>query len=325
MKYARIVSTGVGFPERILTNDEIAQTLKTSDDWIYTRTGIHQRRVAGDQEATSDLAAKAGTQALERAGLDPKDLQALIVATITPDHPFPASACLTQVKIGAKNAVAYDISAACSGYIYALSIADAYIRSGLYENVLIIGSEALTKTLDWQDRGSCVLFGDGAGATLVRASDQPGVRYLEMGTDGNYAELIYIPAGGTRFPTTPETVAQNRHFTCLDGREVYKLAVRYALELTENTLRKNNLTIDDIDLLVPHQANQRITDAVQERLGIPKEKVWSNIEVFGNTSAATIPTCLHEAVEQGRLVSGSKVLMVAFGAGFTWGSALVDW
>jgi 3-oxoacyl-[acyl-carrier-protein] synthase-3 len=325
MVYARIVSTGVAFPERILTNDEIAQSLATSDEWIYTRTGIHQRRMVAPGEATSDLAARAGLQALERAGLDPLDLQALIVATITPDYIFPATACLTQTKMGAKRAMAFDISAACSGYIYALSIADAYLRSGQYENVLIIGAEALTRTLNWNDRGSCVLFGDGAGATLVRASDRPGVKYLELGADGDLAELIYIPAGGTRTPATHEVIDKGLHYTYLDGREVYKVAVRYALELTENTLRKNGLTVDDIDLLIPHQANQRITDAVQARLGIPKEKVLSNIEFYGNTSAATIPTCLDEVVLQGRLKAGDRILMVAFGAGFTWGAALLDW
>ena len=325
MTYARIVSTGMAFPDRILTNDEIAQTLETSDQWIYTRTGIHQRRVVAPSEATSDLAAKAGLQALERAGLDPMELEALIVATITPDYPFPASACLAQTKMGAIKAMAFDISAACSGYVYALSIADAYIRSGLYRNVLIIGAEAITKTLDWKDRGSCVLFGDGAGASLVVASDRPGVRYLEMGADGNHAKLIYIPAGGTLTPTTPETAAAGLQYTVLDGREVYKLAVRYAFDLIESTLKKNGMTVDDIDLLIPHQANQRITDAVQERLGIPREKVFSNIEFYGNTSGATIPTCLHEAVEKGMVKEGDRILMVAFGAGFTWGAALVDW
>jgi 3-oxoacyl-[acyl-carrier-protein] synthase-3 len=325
MRFSRIVSTGVALPDRILTNDEIAQTLDTSDEWIYTRTGIHQRRVAADNEAVSDLAARAGSEALERAGLDPMDLEAIIVATITGDYIFPASACLAQVALGAKRAMAFDISAACSGYVYGLSIADAYIRTGLYENVLVIGSEVLSRYLDWNDRGSCVLFGDAAGATLLRASDKPGVRHLEMGSDGDYAKLIWVPAGGSRTPATAETVAQGLTYAHLDGREVYKLAVRYAQELTERVLKKNGITVDDIALLVPHQANQRITDAVQTRLGIPKEKVASNIEFYGNTSGATIPVCLHEAVQDGRIKEGDLILMVAFGAGFTWGAALVEW
>lgn len=325
MTYARIVSTGIGLPDRILTNDEIAQTLDTSDAWIHTRTGIHQRRVAGPGEATSDFAAKAGLQALERAGLDPMDLEAIIVATVTPDYHMPSAACLTQVKMGALKAMAFDVSAACTGYIYALSVADAYIRAGVYKNVLVIGADLFSTILNWEDRGSCVLFGDGAGATLVTASDRPGVRYMELGADGNHAKLIHVPAGGSMNPTTSETAAAKLQYTVLDGREVYKLAVRYALELIENTLKKNNMTVADIDLLIPHQANQRITDAVQERIGIPREKVYSNIEFYGNTSAATIPICLHEALEKGMVKEGGRILTVAFGAGFTWGAALIDW
>ncbi|NUN95300.1 MAG: ketoacyl-ACP synthase III [Candidatus Omnitrophica bacterium] len=325
MTFSRIVSTGMAFPRRVVTNHELAQTVDTSDEWIFTRTGIHERRVAGPDETTSDLAAEAGLMALKRAGMDPMDLEVLLVATITGDLPFPATACLTQTKMGAKRAVAFDISAACSGYIYGLSVADAYIRSGMYKNVLVIGSEILTKFLDWNDRGSCVLFGDGAGATLVTASETPGLKYVEIGSDGDFAELIYIPGGGSRVPTTHETVDAGLQYARLDGKEVYKLAVRYAQELTERALEKTGLTVNDIDLLVPHQANQRITDAVQERLGIAKEKVVTNIEYYGNTSGATIPVCLHEAVEQGRLKPGNKVLLVAFGAGFTWGAAVLEW
>lgn len=325
MTFSRIISTGMAFPDRIMTNDEIAQSIETSDEWIYTRTGIHQRRMASPTEATSDLATSAAREALERAGMDPLELECLIVATITPDLPFPACACIAQTKLGAKNAVAMDISAACSGYVFGLSIADAYIRSGLYKNVMVVGAEVLTKHLDWKDRGSCVLFGDGAGASLLVASDRPGVKYLEMGSDGAYAELIYIPAGGTRTPATQETVAAGLHYAKLDGKEVYRLAVRYAEDLTRRALEKTNLTVDDITLLIPHQANQRITDAVQERIGFPKDKVASNIEFYGNTSGATIPTCLHEAVLAGKIKEGDNLLFVAFGAGFTWGAAVVEW
>jgi 3-oxoacyl-[acyl-carrier-protein] synthase-3 len=315
----------MAFPDRILTNDEIAQTVDTSDEWIRTRTGIRERRIVAPGEATSDLVTRAGLDALKNASLDPMDLESLIVATITPDLLFPATACLAQTKMGAKRAMAFDISAACSGYIYALSIADAYIRGGLYKNVLVVGAEVLTRHLNWKDRGSCILFGDGAGATLLQASDRPGVRYLEMGADGDYAKLIHLPGGGSLTPATPETVEAGLHYAVVEGKEVYKLAVRYGLELVERALRVNGLTPDDIALLVPHQANQRITDAVQERLGFPKEKVFSNIEVYGNTSGATIPVCLHEASQSGRIKAGDKVLLVAFGAGFTWGAALLDW
>jgi len=325
MRYSRIVSTGISLPDKVVTNDDIARMVDTTDEWIFARTGIRERRVGKPEEVTSDFAAIAGKQALDRAGMQPEEVEAIIVATITPDLPYPATACLAQTKLGAKNAFAFDVSAACTGYVYALSIADAYIRSGQCENVLVIGADMMARTLNWKDRGSCILFADGAGATLVRASDEPGVRYTELGSDGEHAELIYIPAGGTRTPASHDTVAQDLHYTVLDGREVYKLAVRYAEQLTTSALEKNGLSPDDVDLLVPHQANQRITDAVQERLGIAKEKVVSNIEKYGNTSAATIPLCLDDAIRDGRLKKGDLVLMVAFGAGFTWGVSLVDW
>ncbi len=325
MTFARIVSTGMSLPENIVTNDDIAKKVETSDEWIYGRTGIHERRVSSEGQATSNFAAAASKQALEKAGMDPMDLQCLIVATITPDLPFPASACLAQESLGAKNAAAFDISAACSGYVYALSIADAYIRGGLYENVMVVGAETLTKVINWEDRGSCILFGDGAGATLVTASDKPGLGYTELGADGAYADLIHVPGGGSKVPTTHETVDQGLQYAVVKGRDVYKLAVTLAEKVITRALEKNDLSVDDIALLVPHQANQRITDAVQERLGFSEDRVASNIEFYGNTSAASVPICLHEAASGGRIKSGDKVLLVAFGAGFTWGTMLIDW
>ncbi|MCB9769652.1 MAG: ketoacyl-ACP synthase III [Candidatus Omnitrophica bacterium] len=325
MTFSRIVSTGMSVPENIVTNEDIAKRVETSDEWIFTRTGIHERRVSTEGEATSTFATNASRQALEAAGMDPMDLQCLIVATITPDLPFPASACLTQEALGAKRAAAFDISAACSGYVYALSIADAYIRGGLYENVMVVGAETLTKVINWEDRGSCILFGDGAGATLVTKSDRPGVGYTELGADGGLAELIHVPGGGSKIPTTHETVDQGLQYAVVKGRDVYKVAVSRAEEVLTRALEVNNLKTEDIALLVPHQANQRITDAVQDRLGFSKEQVASNIEVYGNTSAASVPICLHEAASQGRIKEGDKVLLVAFGAGFTWGTMLIDW
>lgn len=325
MTYARIVSTGMSLPENIVTNDDIAKRVETSDEWIHARTGIHERRVAAEDQSTSTFASEAARQALESAGLDPMDVECLILATITPDLPFPATGCLVQDIIGAKKAAAFDISAACSGYVYALSIADAYIRGGLYRNVLVIGAETLTKVVDWEDRGSCILFGDGAGATLVTASDRPGLGYTELGADGAHAELIHVPGGGSKVPVSHEMIDQGLHHAVVKGRDVYKLAVTLAQEVIARALEKNNLTVEDIALLVPHQANQRITDAVQERLGFSKDRVASNIESYGNTSAASIPICLHEAAKNGRIQQGDKVLLVAFGAGFTWGTMLIDW
>lgn len=325
MTFARIVSTGLSVPSQIVTNEDISKRVETSDEWIYTRTGIHERRMSAQGEATSTFATEAARQALEGAGMDPMELQCLIVATITPDLPFPASACLTQEKLGAKRAAAFDISAACSGYVYALSIADAYIRGGLYENVMVVGAETLTKVINWEDRGSCILFGDGAGATLVRASDRRGIGYTELGADGAYADLIHVPGGGSLVPTTHETVDQGLQYAIVKGRDVYKVAVTLAEQVLVKALAENDLKVEDIALLVPHQANQRITDAVQERLGFTKEQVASNIEFYGNTSAASVPICLHEAASQGRIKEGDKVLLVAFGAGFTWGTMLIDW
>jgi 3-oxoacyl-[acyl-carrier-protein] synthase-3 len=325
MTYARIVSTGMSLPEKVMTNDDISKIVDTSDEWIQSRTGIRERRVAAEHEATSTFATAAAQQALDNAGEDAKNLDAIIVATITPDCPFPASACLVQKNLGATRACAYDLSAACSGYLYALATADAYIRSGLYKNIMVIGAETLTKCVDWQDRGSCILFGDGAGATLVRPSEEPGIRYSDLGCDGNHFELIYIPVGGTKTPLTEENIKERKHFAVVNGRDVYKLAVKQAEIVIRRALEENYLTVDDIKLLIPHQANQRITDAVQERLGFPKEKVASNIDIYGNTSAATVPICLHEAAENGTIQRGDKVLLVAFGAGFTWGTVLLDW
>lgn len=325
MTYARIVSTGMSLPERVMTNEEISKIVDTSDEWIQSRTGIRQRHVAAEHEATSTFATAAAQQALDAAGEDAKNLDAIIVATITPDCPFPASACLVQKNLGATRACAYDLSAACSGFVYALATADAYIRSGLYKNIMVIGAETLTKCVDWQDRGSCILFGDGAGAALVRPSEEPGIRYSDLGCDGNHFELIYIPAGGTKTPLTEDNIKERKHFAVVNGRDVYKLAVKQAEIVIRRALEENYLTVDDIKLLIPHQANQRITEAVQQRLGFPPEKVASNIDVYGNTSAATVPICLHEAAANGTIQRGDKVLLVAFGAGFTWGTILLEW
>jgi 3-oxoacyl-[acyl-carrier-protein] synthase-3 len=325
MTYARIVATGMALPEKIVTNDDIAKVVETNDEWIRTRTGIRERRVAAPGEATSTFATLAAQQALQKAGMEASELDCILVATITPDCPFPASACLVQEKLGAKNAMAMDLSAACSGYLYALQVADAYIRSGIHKNIMVIGAECLTKVLNWEDRGSCILFGDGAGATLVQPSEERGVFYSDMGTDGEHYELIYIPGGGTLRPTTAETLEQKLQYAVVNGRDVYRLAVKHAEIVINRALEKNNLSIDDIKLLIPHQANQRITEAVAERIGMPLDRVSSNIEYYGNTSAATVPICLHEAAEQGRLEKGDLVLLVAFGAGFTWGTILLNW
>jgi 3-oxoacyl-[acyl-carrier-protein] synthase-3 len=325
MIYARIISTGISLPEKVMTNDDLAKIVDTSDEWISTRTGIRERRVAGPDEAASDFGAKAARKALNAAGMGPDEMDAIIVGTITPDMPFPATACLIQEKLGATKPFAFDVSAACSGYLYILSIANAFIQSGMYKHILLIGTEAMTKSVNWEDRGSCILFGDGAGATVVSPSTTPGVRFVDLGTDGRYADLIHVPAGGSRTPLSPEALAARQHCMVVNGRDVYKLAVKHAEITIKRVLAQNGLTVHDIDMLVPHQANQRITDAVADRIGIPREKVMSNIEKYGNTSAATIPICLHEAAAEGRIKKGDRLLLVAYGAGFTWGSILLDW
>ena len=323
---AAIIGTGMAIPSKVLTNDDMAKIVDTSDEWIRTRTGIRERRIVSDGVNTSDLGAEAALQALKNAGVAPEEVDLIILATLSPDMPCPATACLVQNKIGAKKAAAMDISAACSGFIYRLSLARGAIVSGEAETVLLIGAEVTSRFMDWTDRATCVLFGDAAGAVVMRPSyDGRGILGTILGADGAGADLIAIAGGGTRHPASAETVAKKMHTLKVQGQGVFKAGVRSMSEATKAILAKCGVSKDDIALLIPHQANKRIIDAIVESVGFNPEKVFINVDRYGNTSAATIPVALHEALQQGRVKRGDLVAMVAFGGGLTWGSALMRW
>jgi 3-oxoacyl-[acyl-carrier-protein] synthase-3 len=308
-----------------MTNTELERMVATSDDWIRERTGIRERHIAASGEACSDLAVQAGRRALAAAGLAASDLDLILVATCTGDYPLPATACLVQHQLGATKAAACDLSAACCGFVYALSVADAYVRTGM-RHVLVIGSEVMSAITDWSDRNTCILFGDGAGAAVVSASEgEQGILSTHLRSDGSLCELIAVPAGGSRTPVSEQVVAERSHFIKMKGNETFKVAVRTLEEIARETLAANHLQVEDLDLYVPHQANMRILKAVMERLGLPLEKVMLNLERYGNTSAASIPIALDEAVRAGRVQDGSLVMLGAFGAGLTWASALIRW
>lgn len=290
----------------------------TTDEWIVKRTGIKTRHIIGENEATSDMAAAAARKALEAAEVEPEEVDCIVIGTSTPDMFFPSTGCLVQNKIGATRACAFDVSAACSGMIYSSAVADSFIRSGTYKTVLVVGADALTRMIDFTDRQTCVLFGDGAGAFVMRASETPGVEHVELGADGSQSDILEIPAGGTRMPATHETVDKRLHAVRAKGRDVFKLAVRVMEESVVEALNKCGMKPEDVDLLIPHQANLRIIEAGRQRLGLPWEKVLANVDRYGNTTAATIAIGLDEAIREGRVGPGSRVLMVAFGAGFTW-------
>lgn len=322
---SRITGTGSYAPSRVMTNTELERMVATSDEWIRERTGIRERHIAASGEACSDLAVQAGRRALEAAGLAATDLDMILLATCTGDYPLPATACLVQHQLGATKAAACDLSAACCGFVYALSVADAYVRTGM-RHVLVIGSEVMSAITDWSDRNTCILFGDGAGAAVVSASDgERGILSTHLRSDGSLCELITVPAGGSRTPLSEQVVAERAHFIKMKGNETFKVAVRTLEEIARETLAANQLQVEDLDLYVPHQANMRILKAVMERLGLPLEKVMLNLEHYGNTSAASIPIALDEAVRAGRVRDGSLVMLGAFGAGLTWASALIRW
>jgi len=321
--YAKITGTGSFVPEKVLTNEDLSKIVDTTDQWIVERTGIKTRYITSEDETTSDLAAEAGRRALEAAGVTPEEVECIVVGTCTPDMFFPSTGCLVQHKIGAKNASAFDVSAACSGMVYATSVGNAYIRSGQYQTVLVIGADTVTKMVDFEDRNTCVLFGDGAGAFVLQASKEPGIEYTELGADGSQSGVLDIPAGGSRMPASHETVDGRLHYVKAMGREVFKLAVRVMEKTVVDALEKCGLHSDQIDLLIPHQANLRIIDAGRQRLGLPWEKVWVNIEKYGNTTAGTIPISMDEAIRSGHAKPGHRVVMVSFGAGFTWAIMVV--
>lgn len=326
LRSVSIIGTGSYLPKRVLTNADLAKMIDTTDEWITTRTGIKERHIAADDQATSDLAAEAAKRALRQSGLTAEDLDMIIVATVSPDMFFPSTACLVQKAIGAGNAVCFDVEAACSGFLFALETARQYVGSGAITTALVIGADKLSAFTDWQDRSTCVLFGDGAGAAIVRS--RPGVRGIiatTMASDGNLGHLLNVPGGGSRSPATEQTVKDRLHFLKMAGKEVFKYAVSSMLSASKDVLKKAGLTIDDVDCIIPHQANMRIVRAVGERLGSPIEKYYINLERTGNMSAASIPVALDEAVRAGFVKNGALILMMAFGGGFTWGATLMEW
>lgn len=319
-------AVGAYVPEKILTNADLEKMVDTTDEWITTRTGIQQRRIASEGEYTSDMAAKAARLAMDRAGVTGDDIDLIIVATITPDMMFPSTACLVQQKIGARRAAAFDIEAACSGFIYALEIAQQFIASHTYNTVLVIGAEKLSSIIDWKDRNTCVLFGDGAGAAILQSrGDTHGLLTACMGADGTKGELLSMPAGGSRQPATIDSVNARLHYLRMDGKETFKSAVNAMYQAAQEALRRCEIDISQIKLVIPHQANRRIIDAVGERLGARPEQVFVNLHKFGNTSAASVAIALDEAVTAGLIQRGDLVLLVVFGAGLTWGAAVIEW
>jgi 3-oxoacyl-[acyl-carrier-protein] synthase-3 len=323
---ARITGTGFAVPERILTNADLEKMVDTTDEWITARTGIKQRYIAGENEYTSTFATRAAEKAMAMAGIRPEDLDLLIVATVTPDFPFPSTACLVQNNLKAVKAFAFDIAAACSGFIFALSLAEKYIITGSVRKALIIGAEVLSRIVDWTDRNTCCLFGDGAGAVVLEASeDGRGILSTHIHTDGSHWELLYQPGVGNRNPASQKTLDEKHAFINMQGNEVFKLAVRAMEDVALEALAANNLVLSDIDLFIPHQANRRIIDAIGKRLGINGEQLYVNLERYGNTSSASIPIALDEVNRGGRIKEGDIVLLDAFGGGMTWGASLIRW
>ena len=325
-RHIRIRSTGVYLPDRVLTNADLEKMVDTSDEWITTRTGIKERRMASKEQATSDLAVNAARMALERGGLKAEDVDLILVATNTPDTIFPATACWVQKKLGIKETPAFDLEAGCTGLLYALIVAEGLILSGTARRILLIGVDILTKITNWEDRGTCVLFGDGAGAFILEESDdESGLISHFWGADGSLAELLILPGGGTLYPASEDTVKKRLHYLSMKGNEVFKHAVKRMGEAALEALKQAGIEKEQVDYLIPHQANLRIIDATGERLNLPKEKIVVSIHKYGNMSVATIPVALHELAEEGKLQKGQIIVMVAFGAGFTWASAVYRW
>lgn len=325
-RYAHIVGWGMAVPQRVVTNHELAQFVETSDEWIVTRTGIRERRVAGPQESTATLSIAAAEEALAVAGIAPRDVELILVATVTPEHLFPSTACLVQDALGATKAGAFDLLAGCSGFIYGLHMAAAAIRAGTHQVALVIGAETLSRIVNWRDRNTCVLFGDGAGAVVLQGRDEPGGVLASMiRADGSGGELLILPAGGSRLPISEAVVRDGCHFVRMNGREVFRFATRVMEKATREVVAQAGLRMEDMDLIIPHQANIRIIEAAAKGLGLPMDRFFVNIDRYGNTSSASIPIALCEAVQQGRLKPGDRAVMVAFGAGLTWAAAVIQW
>jgi 3-oxoacyl-[acyl-carrier-protein] synthase-3 len=324
---AAILGTGRAYPEGVLTNADLEKMVETSDEWITSRTGIRQRHKAAEGEYTSMFAVQAARQAIERARIDPIDIDLVICATVTPDQILPSTGCIIQTELGAHKAAAFDLAAACSGFLYGLTLANQMVRTGQSRNALVIGAEVLTRYVDYTDRQTCVIFGDGAGAAVVGAveGEERGILAARIRSDGRYTEQLYSPGGGTRIPPTAETLASGLHFYKMKGNELFKVAVRSMAEVSREVLEEAGYKADDVKLFIPHQANQRITDAVAVKLNVDSSIVYSNIEMHGNTSSASIPIALDECVEMGKVKEGDLVLLASFGGGVTWGAVLMRW
>jgi len=325
---SRILGTGRGVPPKVLTNDDLSRMMDTSDEWIYSRTGIRERHILDPSLAASDLATEAARAACQKAGVDPAEVDCIIVGTVTGDCPFPATAAFVQKKLGAKpGGCAFDLSAACAGFLYGMALADNFIRRGQFRRVIVIGVEVLSRIVDWSDRSTCVLFGDGSGAVLMGPEEDPkrGVLSTHLFTDGSLTDSLLQPAGGSREPITPAAIAEKRHFVKMNGREVYKHAVKNMAQASKLALESNGLTTDDVTWVLAHQANLRIIEGVSERVGIGLERFYLNVERYGNTSSASVPTALDEAVELGKIKRGDLLLMTALGGGLSWASAAVRW
>ena len=326
MTAAGILGTGTALPDKIITNHDLEKIVETSDRWITERTGIKERRQAAPEETTSSLSVKASRNALEMAGITAQDLDLIICSTISPDMPLPATASFIQRELGARDCCAFDLAAACSGFLFGITVAEQFIRTGKTKHVLVIGAELLSRYLDYKDRATCVIFGDGVAASVLGPVESPhGILASELHTNGNFADHLFIPAGGTAKPATCDTVKARDHYIKMRGNELFKVAVRSLDEVSRRVLSQAGVSPDQVSLFIPHQANQRITDAVRQRLGVPEEKVYSNISHVGNTSSASIPICLDECVRAGRIKKGDLILMSAFGAGVTWGAVLMRW
>lgn len=324
----QIVSTGSYVPEKVLTNFDLEKLVETSDEWITTRTGIKERRIATDEESASTLATNAAKKALEKAGVDGSNVELIIVATITPDMLFPSTACLVQQNIGAKRALAFDIEAACSGFIYVLEIARQFLQSGSVKNALVIGSEKISSIIDWSDRNTCVLFGDGAGAAYLERSKDPqtsGIGHSELGADGGKNGLLCMPGGGSKIPATAESLKLGHHFLKMDGRETFKNAIQSMTAAARRVLASAEVDLSEIRWIIPHQANQRILTAVAEKTGADPSQLYMNVDRFGNTSAASIGIALDELASKDQLNRGDKILLLAFGAGLTWAAMIIEW
>ncbi len=325
LRKATIAGMGKYLPEKEMTNKDLEKIVDTNDEWIKSRTGIEKRRIAADDVPSSELGLKAAKEALKNAELDAEDLDLVLVATVTPDMPFPATACIIQEKLGANKAAAFDLEAGCSGFVYGISVASQFIETGMYDNILVIGTETLSKIVNWEDRTTCVLFGDGAGAAVLKPTEKGGILASHLGSDGSGEDALYVPAGGSQKPATEETVKNNEHYLVMEGNRVFKFAVKTMSKASLKVLKQAGLKKEDIDLLIPHQANTRIIDSSAKRLKLESDKVYVNLPEYGNTSGASVPIALAEAAEKGLIKNGDIVLLVAFGAGLTWASAVMEW